>query len=71
MKTITHADGSFSIDAGDGYVFGPYGPGECEAVHTTGMKCKSYKGHGGCHATFDYDTPAGKMKHRWTDKRST
>jgi hypothetical protein len=66
LKTIQHADGSFTIDAGAGHKFGPYGPGECEAVHPSGLRCKHHKNHVGCHSTYDDNTPISeKFKHRW------
>jgi hypothetical protein len=71
MATVTHADGSHSFVFEDGVKFGPYGPGQCAAVHGSGMQCKHMHNHGGCHGTFDYNTPAGKMKHRWSDNKET
>jgi hypothetical protein len=66
MKTVTHADGSWSYHTG-GVVFGPYGPDKCPATHHSGEGCKHWRGHGGCHGTFDKETPAGTMKHRWSN----
>ena len=67
MQTVYHADGSHTFEFEDGIVFGPYGPGGCDSVHRSGMTCKHTKGHVGDHGTFDFTTPAGTFKHRWTD----
>lgn len=66
VRTIYAADGSHVIDAGDGYVFGPYGPGRCEATHPgSGMRCAHGKNHAGCHSAYDERTPVGEFTHRW------
>jgi len=69
MTTEYHDDGSHSFVFEDGIVFGPYGPGECGAVHPTGMTCKHHRNHGGCHGTWD-DNTTEKFKYRWFDKES-
>ena len=68
-ETVYADDGSFTIHVGD-ITFGPYGPDKCPAVHPGGMPCKHWRGHSGCHGTYDYETPAGKFKHRWNDKET-
>lgn len=65
-RVIHAADGSYTIDVG-GVVFGPYGPGRCEAVHQSGNQCVHTRGHVGCHSANDPNGTGvwGKFKYRW------
>ena len=64
MKNVYNSDGSYYIDAGDGFMFGPYGPGQCPAVYVDGKQCAHMTGHVGCHSA-DVDPTTDKYKHRW------
>lgn len=63
VHTVTNADGSYTIHVGDN-TFGPYGPGQCEAVHPAGrrnpegVRCRHNANHMGCH-TADLPIPPG------------
>lgn len=67
--TVEYFDEPTYIDTGDGFVFGPYGPGQCESVHPyafgEGARCKHHANHVGTHASWERDTPAGAVKYRW------
>jgi hypothetical protein len=62
----TYSDTEYTIDAGDGFVFGPYGPGRCEAVHPgSGLRCYYGARHVGCHTAVAEDCPSGEVTYRW------
>lgn len=51
-----YSDTEFTIEVGNGIVFGPYGPGRCESVHpTAGVQCVHHNRHVGCHTSEDGD----------------
>lgn len=62
--TMVYFDEAVTIDVGDGIVFGPYGPGRCEAVSPAGDQCRHHRGHMGCHTAYDDDSHE-KATCRW------
>ncbi len=65
MEQPTYSDTAFTVDAG-GVVFGPYGPGQCEAVHRgSALRCFYHANHVGSHGAVKADEASGETTYRW------